>query len=180
MKKTIKYIAIFAILTRVGGSFGHIVLAEPAALANTGYRAAFKVSHGCSGSPTTAIKVLIPAGFQGAKPMPHAGWTVLVKTEKLDPPYLSHGKEITRDVTEISWTAASKDAWLPDAHYDEFVLQGGLPAEGGAMWFKVVQTCETGALQWVEVPATGTSTKGLKSPAALLDIIPSDQAGHQH
>jgi periplasmic copper chaperone A len=180
LKNTIKTIAVYAVLTWANASFGHIVLAEPAALAGTSYRAAFRVGHGCDGSPTTAIKVLIPPGFQGAKPMPHAGWVVLVKETPLDKPYLSHGKEITRDVTEISWTAASRDAWLPEAHYDEFVLRGGLPAQGGVMWFKVLQTCETGANQWVEVPANGTSTQGLKSPAALLDIIPSGQVGHQH
>ncbi len=159
---------------------GHVVLAEPAALANTSYSAAFRVSHGCDGSPTTAIKVSIPAGFQGAKPMPHAGWLLAVKEENLDKPYNSHGKQVTRDVTEITWTAVSRDSWLPEAHFDEFVLRGGLPAEGGAMWFKVLQTCEKGSNNWSEVPASGTSTRGLKSPAALLEIIPSDAVGHQH
>ena len=180
MKNTPKVIAIYSILTWANASFGHVALAEPAALANTSYRAAFKIGHGCAGSPTVAVTVMIPAGFQGAKPMPHAGWVLQVKTDKLDRPYQSRGQEVTHDVAEISWTAASKDAWLPDAHYDEFVLQGGLPAEGGAMWFKLVQTCEKGVNQWTEVPASGTSTQGLKSPAALLEIIPSGQAGHQH
>ena len=48
------------------------------------------------------------------------------------------------------------------------------------MWFKVLQTCEKGSIDWAEVPASGTSTKGLKTPAALLEIIPSDHAGHAH
>jgi hypothetical protein len=34
---------------------------------------------------------------------------------------------------------------------------------------------------WVEVPATGTSTKGLKMPAALLEVIDVLPAGgHTH
>ena len=161
-------------------SFGHIVLSEPAALANTSYRATFRVGHACDGSPTTAIRVLIPAGFMGAKPMPHPGWALAVREEKLAKPYKSHGKEVTQDVVEVTWTATSKEHWLPDAWYDEFVLRGTLPAQAGAMWFKVLQTCEKGSNNWAEVPASGTSTKGLKAPAALLEIIESGAAAHQH
>ena len=48
------------------------------------------------------------------------------------------------------------------------------------MWFKVSQTCAKGSKLWTEVPATGTSTKGLKTPAALLEIIESGSAAHHH
>lgn len=161
-------------------SFSHIVLGDPAALAGTSYRATLRVGHGCDGSPTTAIQVSIPPGFRGAKPMPKPGWTLAVKTAKLETPYDDHGKPVTEDVAEITWTAASKDNWLPDAWYDEFVLRGGLPSQAGPMWFKVVQRCDKGSNHWVEIPATGTSTKGIKAPAALLEIIESGSAGHQH
>ncbi|MDO8248751.1 MAG: YcnI family protein [Rhodoferax sp.] len=175
-----KLIAACALFSGPAASFAHIVLDEPAALAGRSYKAALRVGHGCDGSPTTAIKVLIPAGFQGAKPMPKAGWTLSVTQAKLAKPYDSHGKTITEDVAEITWTASSKDSWLADAWYEEFVLRGGLPTEAGAMWFKVLQTCEKGRNDWVQVPASGISTKGLKTPAALLEIIESGPAGHQH
>lgn len=159
----------------------HVVLDQPAALAGTGYKAALRVSHGCDGSPTTAIKVFVPAGLQGAKPQPKPGWTLAVTTGTLATPYTSHGKTVTDDVTAITWTAASKDSWLPDAYFDEFVLRGSLPQQPGAMWFRVLQTCEKGSTDWAELPAAGTSTQGLKSPAALLELIESGHAGgHQH
>ncbi len=181
MKITRLIVAICACIASTNNAFSHIVLQDQAALANTSYRAAFRVGHGCNGSPTTAIKVSLPAGFRGAKPMPHAGWQVVAKTDKLTEPYTSHGKEITHDVTEITWTANSKADALPDSHYDEFVLRGSLPTEGGALWFKILQTCETGTNHWAEVPASGTSTQGLKSPAALLEVIPAGPANeHQH
>ncbi len=161
-------------------SFAHIVLAEPAALANTSYRATLRVGHGCDGAATTALRVTIPAGMRGAKPMPKAGWVLAIKTGKLDKPYDDHGEQISEGVTEISWTAASRDNWLPDAWYDEFVLRGSLHAEAGSMWFKVLQTCSVGSTNWAEVPAPGASADNLKSPAALLEIIPSDHVGHQH
>ena len=168
-------------LTLANTSFGHVVLNEPVALANTSYRAAFRVGHGCGGSPTTAIRVTLPAGFQGAKPMPHAGWALVVREEKLARPYKSHGKEVTQDVVEVTWTAKTRDDALPDAFYDEFVLRGQLPDVAGPMWFKVLQSCDKGHKDWSDVPASGTSTQGLKAPAALLEILPSGPAnGHHH
>lgn len=176
-----RLIAFAGLLASATASFSHVVLLDQVTLANTSYRAAFRIGHGCNGSPTTAVKVSLPAGFQGAKPMPHAGWLLSVRQEKLAKPYTSHGKEITQDVVEVTWTAAAKEHALPDAFYDEFVLRGSLPDAAGPMWFKVLQTCEAGSNHWAEVPATGTSTQGLKSPAALLEILPSGpQAAHQH
>lgn len=161
-------------------AFAHVVLSEPAALASTSYRATLRVGHGCDGSPTTGVTVIIPASFKGAKPMPKPGWALSTKSAKLDKPYDDHGRQVTKDVAEISWSATSRDSWLPDAYYDEFVLRGGLPDQAGPMWFKVVQTCVKGANRWVEVPASGASTKGIKSPAALLEIIESSSVTHQH
>ena len=119
--------------------FSHVVLAEPAALASTSYRATLRVGHGCDRSPTTGLTVIIPAGFKGAKPIPKPGWSLSTKVAKLDKPYDDHGRQVTEDVAEISWSATSRDSWLPDAYYDEFVLRGGLPSQSGPMWFKVVQ-----------------------------------------
>ncbi len=82
---------------------------------------------------------------------------------------------------EITWTANSAADALPDAHYDEFVLRGTTPQKPGPLWFKVVQLCEKGSNNWVEVPATGVSTKGLKMPAALLDVLDvQPAASHKH
>lgn len=167
--------------TASAGAQAHVVLEDQAALAGRSYKAVFKVGHGCDGAPTTAISVRLPAGFRGAKPMPKPGWTLRVERAPLATPYDDHGKRVTEDVTLISWTASGKDQWLADGWYDEFVLQGGLPSEARPLWFKVLQTCDNTSANWDEVPASGTSTKGLKRPAALLELIPSEQAGgHQH
>lgn len=151
-------------------SFSHIVLESKSAAAGSAYKAVFQVGHGCGGSATTGLSVQIPAGFQGAKPYAKAGWTVSSKLGKLAQPYDSNGKQVTEDVAVVSWTAASKDAALPDGNLDEFVLRGKLPDAAGPLWFKVLQTCESGSIDWSEVPASGTSAKGLKSPAALLEV----------
>ena len=162
-------------------SNAHVVLEDQAALAGSSYKAVFRVGHSCPGAATTGITVRLPAGFQGAKPMPKAGWKLETQLERLAQPYNSHGKTITEDVVEVRWTVKNVADALPDAWYDEFVLRGTLPKTAGALWFKVLQHCTQGQLDWSEIPAKGTSTKGLKAPAALLEVLPSGlQQGHSH
>ena len=166
----IKTIAGCALLAGAAASFAHVVLETSSAPAGSSYKAVLQVGHGCQGSATTGITVQVPAGFQGARPYPKAGWTLAMKTGKLAKPYDSHGKQVTEDVTQVSWTAAGKEAALQDAWFDEFALRGRLPEAPGLLWFKVLQTCENGSSDWSDVPASGTSTKGLKSPAPLLEV----------
>jgi periplasmic copper chaperone A len=163
-----KMIAAGAIAACAAPAFAHIVLETTSAPAGSSFKAVLQVGHGCQGSATTGVTLQVPAGFQGAKPYPKAGWTLAVKSGKLAKPYESHGKQVTEDVTQISWTAASKDAALQDAWFDEFAVRGKLPEAAGPLWFKVLQTCDNGSADWSEVPASGTSTQGLKSPAPLL------------
>lgn len=176
-----KTIAICTLFSGAEASFPHVVLQDAAAAAGTSYRATLRVGHGCGGSPTTSMRVILPDGFNGAQPMPKPGWTVYTKVGKLAQPYESHGTRYTEGVLEISWVANGIENALPASFYDEFVLRGTTPEKPGPIWFKVVQSCEKGANEWVEVPASGSSTKGLQSPAALLDVLDIRPAGgHAH
>jgi len=159
----------------------HTVLEYQVASAGQSYKATFKVGHGCGASPTRQIVVDIPAGVQWAKPMPKPGWRLEVTRAKLAQPYTSHGRTISEDVTRISWTAKTAEDMLPNGHYDEFVLLGTLPAQAGMMYWPVQQVCEQGRLDWTEVPKPGQKLSDVKSPAALLEIMPSaGAAGHSH
>lgn len=174
-------LAAAALLISMGAQ-AHVTLEEPAAVANTGYKAVLRVTHGCEGSSTHTVRVQIPAGFLGTKPIPKPGWKLELQRAKLAEPYESHGRKIDETVSEVIWRAQSPEAFLADAHYDEFVLRGQTPAKPGVIWFKVQQLCEKGELNWAEVPSTGSSTKGLKAPAARLEVLPgmSGGGGHQH
>lgn len=158
----------------------HVTFEQPKAPAGTAYKAVFRIGHGCDGSATHTVSVLLPAGFRGAKPMPKPGWTLAVRKAPLAQPYESHGRTVTDDVVEVTWKAASREAWLADAHYDEFTLRGQLPDKAQALWFKVQQLCERGEWLWGDVPASGTSTRGLKAPAVLLEVTPAVANGHVH
>jgi len=151
-------------------AYAHAVLADSSAAPGSYYKGAVRIGHGCDGSSTTGIKLFIPAGFEGAKPQPKSGWTIQIKKAKLAEPYVSHGKTVTEDVVEIEWKANSKESSLVDGAFDEFAFMTKLPEKTGAAWLRVLQTCEKGQNDWAEIPSSGISAKGLKMPAALLNI----------
>jgi len=157
----------------------HVVLLEPAAAAGSSYRAALRVGHGCGAEATVALQVQIPEGFNAAQPMPKPGWTLSTQSGPLAQPYTLHGKTYSEGVQVITWMAMGPDNALPSAFYDEFVFRGTTPKRPGPLWFKVLQQCAGSSLAWTQVPATGTSTHGLESPAALLEVL-DIQAGLSH
>lgn len=153
-------------------ALAHVTLENPKAIAGEGYKAVLRVGHACSaGGATTALSVLIPEGVANPKPMPKAGWSIVVKKMKLTEPLVVYGRTITESVQEITWTASSKEAAITDDQYDEFIVRGTLPAKAGVLWWKTVQTCTDGKSEWTEVPAQGISVKGLKGPAAPLEVL---------
>jgi uncharacterized protein YcnI len=141
----------------------HVVLEYQVAPAGSGYKATFKVGHGCGESPTRQLLVQIPAGVTGARPMRKPGWTVQAEPGR------------------ITWTANTREDALPSGFYDEFVLVATLPKQAGPLYWPVSQVCEQGRSDWTEVPAPGQKLHELKSPAAVLEILPADGAGgHNH
>ena len=75
-----------------GPAQAHVGLEWPAAFAGSSYKASFRITHGCGTSPTKQVVVEVPAGVQGARPMPKPGWTVQVERAPL---------------TRITWSARS-------------------------------------------------------------------------
>ena len=140
------------LLTVATGALAHVSLQTTQAQAGRPYQAVFNVGHGCDGSPTTRITVQVPTGFKSAQAQPHPGWTV-----------------DTRGAS-VSWTAAAGAA-LADHDRAQFVLDGTAPEKPGALWFKVLQTCEKGSTDWSQLPSAGASIAGLKTPAALLMVL---------
>lgn len=171
MKTTlIPGIALATLVALASSTQAHVSLETPEAPTGTSYAAVLRINHGCQGSATHTVNVLLPDGLQGAKPMPKAGWELAVRKARLAKPYDSHGRTVTEDAVEITWTARSRESWLADAHFDEFTVRGRLPQTPGPLWFKVKQLCETGSWDWSEIPSNGTDTKGLKAPAVLLQV----------
>jgi periplasmic copper chaperone A len=146
----------------------HVVLETKSAPAGSYYKGTFMVGHGCTGgSPTVAVTVRIPEAIQAVKPSPKPGWTMEVKRVPLDKPYETYGRKVTDRVSEITWKGK-----LDFDHYDEFVAQLRLPETPGKLYFAVRQDCESGSMDWAEIPAPGKTRRDYKTPAAELDVLP--------
>lgn len=154
MKKTALPLVISTVLAAgCSAAFAHVSLQAPQAQAGRPYQAVFVVGHGCDAAATTRVAVQVPPGFKATNAAPRPGWTADLKG------------------ATATWTATSKEAALPNSQRGEFVLAGTAPSKTGPLWFKVLQTCEQGSLEWSQLPDKGTSTAGMKTPAVLLDVL---------
>jgi copper(I)-binding protein len=155
--KTLKTAAACAMLAGMGAAVAHVTLPPGGATVGSDYNAAFRVGHACEGAKaTTGLAVRLPKGFVLSDAQERKGW-------KLDVQKSGDG--------EVRWTAERPENALPGSERAEFVLRGKVPATPGTLWFKVLQTCDTGVADWAEVPTSGSSTAGLKSPAAKLNVV---------
>jgi periplasmic copper chaperone A len=174
MNKTIAIAAVALCAALSPFAFAHVTLDQPAGQAGTYHKLVFRVGHGCDGSPTRSVTVMMPESVIGAKPMPKAGWKLTTVQGKLSVPQESHGKAITTAVREITWTGGP----LADEHFDEFTVQAKLPAEPGNVYFKVIQQCVKGSVAWDEIP--GDPDAKLLAPAPVLNVVPATGPAHAH
>ena len=153
-------------------AMAHITLETQEANVGNGYKAVLRVPHGCGESPTTAIRVRIPEGVIGVKPMPKSGWTLMTMTGKYPKTYKLFHAELKEGVTEIGWSGGK----LPDSWYDEFVFTSFLSSDlepGKTLHFPVVQECEKGVNRWIEIPSAGKSRDDYPQPAPELKLLPA-------
>jgi periplasmic copper chaperone A len=166
--KTILLSVLFASL--LSPARAHVTLLQPQAMVGSGYKAVFGVPHGCAGAATVKIRVRIPDGVIGVKPMPKPGWQLEIVKIKYDKPYTMFEHTITEGVREVIWTGR-----LADDNYDEFVLSTYLSDQltpNRMLYFPVVQECETGVNRWIEVPAEGKAPSDYKEPAPRVMLLP--------
>ncbi len=65
----------------LSAALAHVTQETQYVVAGSGDKAVLRVPHGCDGSPTTSIRVLLPEGFRLAKPK--AGWPLATPSSKL-------------------------------------------------------------------------------------------------
>ena len=153
----------------------HVVFERPEAAAGASYRAVLRIGHGCDGAATTTVRVQIPEGVIGARPMPKAGWTLTTTKGPYAREYKQHHGVVGAGVKEIVWSGGL----LPDDHYDEFTFSAFVAdavVPGSTVYFPVAQECERGAHAWTEIPAAGDDARKLKAPAPALRIVAASDA----
>ena len=118
---------------------------------------AFRVEHGCDGSPTVGVAIEIPEGVSDVVPRAKAGWT------------------ITQTDTTVTWAGSL------DAHqWDDFELSAQMPGtEGETIYFPVVQTCEQGEIAWIQIPAEGEEEPETPAPGVTLTAAGGDEHDHE-
>ena len=169
----VRTIVAVAVTLAASPAAAHVTLEGKQAAVGSYYKAVFAVPHGCAGSATTRIRVQIPDGVIGVKPMPKAGWNVQSTTGKYATEYELHGRKLTEGVTEVAWSGGK----LPDENYDEFVMLTYLTdtlKPNTTLYFPVVQECEQGVSRWIEIPADGEGghDHGSKWPAPGVKLTP--------
>ena len=148
----------------------HITFAEPAGQVGSYYVGLLRVTHGCAGSATLAIRVQIPAAITAVRPQPKPGWTLTIEHAPLATPLTGEGGVTVRErVTAVTWTGR-----LEADQFDQFGLMLKLPEAAGALYFPTVQRCETGATAWTTIPAAGQPWHSVKTPAPVLQVTGGD------
>lgn len=175
-KRTIKQVAgltaaiVISLFAAASLARAHASLEQREAKVGGNYKAVVKIGHGCDGSATTTVRVEIPEGVIGVKPMPKPGWTITTQRGAYARAYKHYHGDLSEGVRQVTWTGGP----LPDDFYDEFVVSAYIAREltpGTTLYFPVTQTCEKGELAWTEIPAAGQDAHDLKSPAATLKLI---------
>lgn len=117
----------------------------------------FSFSHGCDGSPTTALVIDIPEGVGNATPIVQGGWSIERETGADGIP------------TRITYRADTpvddhlKAAVSMDVLFDE-------TAAGSTIAFPVTQLCVTGETAWAQVAQEGQDPHDLEAPAPLVEV----------
>ncbi|MCP8937348.1 YcnI family protein [Alsobacter sp. SYSU M60028] len=163
---------VIALGSTATGAMAHATLESGEATIGSAYKGVVRIGHGCDGAATLKVRVRIPDGLVGVKPMPKPGWTLETVKGPYATPYTNHGATGTEGVREISWTGK-----LLDENYDEFVFRGTVADSlkpGAKLYVPIVQECEGGkADRWIEIPAEGKSSHDLKSPAPAVKLLPA-------
>jgi uncharacterized protein YcnI len=144
------------ILSLVGGSTLVVLAAAPAwahldpdpvaAQKGTTTTISFTVAHGCGDSPTTSVKIQIPAGVTNVEPQKVSGFT----------------ESVADGAITYSGGSLAAHTELP------FPVKMTLPATAGPVSFPAIQKCVSGEIDWIEVTKDGQPEP--EHPAPMVKI----------
>ncbi|MFP2895737.1 YcnI family protein [Corallococcus sp. 4LFB] len=141
------------------------------------FEADFTVSHGCDGADTYKLRVRIPEGVTGVRPVD----SVFGKAEV--------EKDASGNVTAVTWTRPTDEVKAADTHFFHLGLRMKLPAKPFTpVFFPTTQTCRTpaGVESVVEWSSTAggehghggdAGTEPTENPAPSLYLLPSRLPG---
>jgi periplasmic copper chaperone A len=144
-----------------------------------------KLGHGCSGSPTTMVKINFPASVFNVKAEALSGWTVWYDRIPLNPPVSAGHSKANSTVKTLTYTAATP---LADDQYQKFSFSFSLrktddikanltkyESTYDSKGFRpvvvpVTQICVSGTVEWNEIQDGNTEPE---HPAPILYVSES-------
>jgi len=173
-------VAVCAAALGIGAAHAHVTLEKKDAKLGAGYKAVFSVPHGCKGAATTEVRIDIPEGVIGVKPMPKPGWKLSLEKGPYARSYaFHHGESKSEGVRSVTWSGGE----LADDYFDQFVLSTFIAGEleaGAKLSFPVTQKCAGAEMRWNEVAAEGQDPHALEYPAPQLLLVAGDEHHHGH
>jgi len=124
----------------------------------------FAFSHGCEGSPTTALAFDIPESIDSVSPT-------------LNPNYAIERVADGDRTAQVVYTAITP---VEDGFRDTIELSVRLPddAAGETLEFPVLQTCEVGETNWDQVAEEGEAEPESPAPTVVVTEAVGDEHGH--
>jgi len=173
---TVAAAALLAVAAPLSAS-AHVSVEPSTAAAGSYAVLTFSLPHGCDGSPTTAISIDIPEQIASVTPTVNPGWDVeKVPVDLAKPLHDGHGNTISTRIGSIRYTAHTP---LADGLRDTFALSLQLPADaaGESLQFPVLQTCESGTVEWNETQKPGSDEPEHPTPTVAV-TAPSATGAH--
>jgi periplasmic copper chaperone A len=153
-----------AIITTSTLAEAHVSITSGPAASAKSQKITFGVAHGCSGADTVKIRVEIPAGISGVRPLASDfGKPVVEKTGT--------------NITAVTWEKPAADLQPDDVQYYELTLRARVDAPAfSTVRFHVYQTCrplvgDDIVVAWIDNPG------GTGEPAAALTVAPAHIPG---
>jgi len=142
----------------------HVTVTPSGTAAGSSTVLTFAFSHGCEGSPTTALTFDIPESIEGVSPTLNPNWTI----EKV-----ADGDR----TAQIVYTAITP---VEDGFRDTVELSLRLPedAAGETLAFPVLQTCEVGGTNWNQVAEEGEEEPENAAPVVVVTEATGEEHGH--
>ncbi len=164
---------VAVLLAPAPAAWAHVTIEPSEAIADARVTLAFRVLHGCDGSPTVAVRVQVPDEVLAVTPEAVPGWEVeLVRDDPVGP------------VTEVVWRGGE----LASEAFGDFgmlVLFDDAP-DGHVVYFPTIQECVEGSYAWTETAEDGHHHGGHDhgqpgdQPAPAVVLRTGRAAGNDH
>ncbi|WP_243076838.1 DUF1775 domain-containing protein [Microbacterium sp. SS28] len=147
----------------------HVHVDPGTASAGASETLAFTFSHGCDGSPTTALAIGIPEEVATTTPVAQGGWTIQRELGADEQPTRVI---FTSDAPVESGIQASVSLAVTFSE----------DAANATLAFPVTQICVDGETAWVDVAEDGADPESLEAPAPTVVVgdVVAEGDGHGH